>query len=448
MRSEQLSEGRGDATESAAVAPGDEQHQSGGRSFKRVAAATLIGTLIEGYDFVLYGVAAALVFPQVFFPALGSAAGTIASLATLGVAFVARPIGALLFGHFGDRLGRKRMLVATVLTMGLGTTLMGLLPSAESIGIAAPILLVLLRFVQGLAVGGEWAGSVLFATEHAPADRRGLYSMFPQIGHSLPVGLSAASLLIVSVSIGQEDFINWGWRIPFLASALLLVAGLIIRAGVEETPVFVDEKERGGTVKVPLFDAFQDKPSAILRGAGVPLVAIMFIYVGNSFLAGYGVKQLGIEQANVLAAISIAGVMYAVFTVFSALLSDRIGRKRTIVGAQVLAALWALALFPIIGTGSVAAFYIGLSVTFALAGATYGAVGAYLPEQFPTRYRYTAAGVSYNIGGVLGGGVAPLVAPLVISSAGAPVFGVVLAVLCCVAVACTLSLKENTGNLD
>jgi MFS family permease len=174
----------------------------------------------------------------------------------------------------------------------------------------------------------------------------------------------------------------------------------------------------------------------------------MFIYVGNSFLAGYGVKELGIEQTNVLAAISIAGVMYAVFTVVSALLSDRIGRKRTIAGAQVLAALWALALFPLLGTGSVAAFYIGLSVTFALAGATYGAVGAFLPEQFPTRYRYTAAGVSYNIGGVLGGGVAPLVAPLVIGSAGAPMFGVMLAVLCCAAVACTLSLKENTGHLD
>ncbi|KAA9163236.1 MHS family MFS transporter [Amycolatopsis acidicola] len=419
-------------------------HGAGGRSFRRIAFASLIGTLIDGYDFVLYSVAAALVFPKVFFPSLGGAAGTIASLATLGVAFVARPIGALLFGHFGDRLGRKRTLIWAILGMGIGTTLMGLIPSANTIGVAAPILIVVLRAVQGLAVGGEWAGSVLFVTEHAPQQRRGLYSMFPQLGHSLPTALSPAILLLVGVLSTPESFIAWGWRVPFLAGAVLVIVGLYIRLKVEETPVFAKSKQRGQT-GVPMLEAFKHQSWTMLRGIGVPLTTITFVYVAQSFVSNYGVEHLALSRNQVLAVSALSGLFYAAFTVLSAFLSDRAGRRRVIGGAHVLGVVWGVLLFPVLNLGTFPVYAAALCVTMAIAGLAYGAVGAFLPEQFPTRYRYTAAGFSYQLTGVLGGGLAPLLAPVIISSYGTTTFGVVLGVLCALAAVCTFSLKDRAN---
>ncbi|NKQ55513.1 MHS family MFS transporter [Amycolatopsis sp. K13G38] len=413
------------------------------RGFRRIAIASLVGTLIEGYDFVLYSLAAALVFPKVFFPSLGPAAGTIASLATLGVAFVGRPVGAILFGHFGDRLGRKRTLIATVTGMGLGTTLMGLIPSADTIGVAAPILIVVLRAVQGVAIGGEWAGAVLFVTEHAPKRRRGLYAMFPQLGHSMPNALSAGTFLLVGLLVSPETFLAWGWRVPFIASILLLAFSLYIRLKVEETPVFEKQRKRGGASGVPLFQAFRKQPRTILITAGVPLTALTFVYVGNAFVANYGVESLGLSRNAVLAMGALSGLAFAGFTVLSAVLSDRLGRRPVIGGSQILGVVWGLVLFPLLGTGSVAAYGLAMCLTMAIAGLGYGAIGAFVPEQFHTSYRYTAAGIAYQITGVIGGGVAPLLAPVIISAQGTAVFGIVLAALSAVAAVCTFCLRET-----
>jgi MFS family permease len=358
---------------------------------------------------------------------------------------VARPFGAILFGHFGDRFGRKTMLIFTILGMGVGTALMGLIPSAATIGVTAPILIVALRVIQGLAIGGEWAGAVLFVTEHAPPGKRGLYAMFPQLGHTLPNALSAATFLLVGLLVSPEAFISWGWRIPFLASALLVAVGLYIRLKVEETPVFEKEQKRSGPSNAPLFEAFKQQPGTILRGAGVALTALTFTYVTNSFVANYGVATLGFTRNTVLAVGAVAGLVYATFTVLSAFVSDRIGRRPTIGGAQIAAVVWSLLLFPILNVGSVFLYGVALCVAMAIAGLAYGAVGAFLPEQFPTRYRYSAAGISYQMSAIVGGGVAPLVAPVIVSAYGTTIFGVVLAAISVVAAICTFSLKEIRG---
>ncbi|MEZ2392021.1 MFS transporter [bacterium RCC_150] len=424
------------------IPPGRDSPGSG-RSFKRVAFASFMGALIEAFDFGLYGVAAALVFPKVFFPSLGGAAGTIASLATLGVAFIGRPLGAVIFGYFGDKFGRKATLVATVLGMGIGTALMGVLPTADMIGIAAPILLVLLRFLQGLAIGGEWAGAVLFATEHAPPHRRGLYAMFPQLGGAFAVCLSAATLLVVGLFVDAQTFIAWGWRVPFVCTLVLVVIALYIRLKVEETPVFVKDRKRTSPARAPLFDALKNQPWTVLRAAGVALTTLAFVYTAQSFIANYGVSHLGLSLNQVLGATAIAGLVYAVFTGISATLSDRLGRRAVIGGANVAGVLWAFVLFPILNIGTIAAYGLALCFTMVIAGMVGGALGAFLPEQFPTRYRYTAAGVSYQLTGIIGGGITPLIAPVIVSTYGSFTFGVVLAALCAVAALCTFSLKNK-----
>lgn len=415
----------------------------GKRPFRRLAFASLIGSVIEGYDFGLYGVAAALVFPKVFFPSLGSAAGTVASLGTLGVAFVARPLGAILFGHLGDRIGRRATLIATVLGIGLGTALMGLIPPAASIGVAAPILIIILRAVQGLALGGEWQGAALLVTEQAPRGRRGLYAMFPQLGASIPIALSALTLLIVSSLVDPATFIAWGWRVPFLASAPLVIVALYIRLKVEETDAFVADRNRGKTASIPLFQALKHQPWTMVRCAGVALTTLTLVYVAQSFVANYGVTHVGLSRNEVLIATMVSGLFYAGFTCISSLLSDRMSRRTLIGGSHLLAVVWALVLFPLVNTGSFAAYIAGLCGSMAIAGLAYGGVAVFLPEQFPTRYRYTASGVAYQITGLLGGGIAPVLAPVVLSSFGSGALGYMLAGISVVAAACTFSLKDK-----
>jgi MFS family permease len=407
----------------------------------------MVGNLIEAYDFVIYGLAAGLVFGNVFFPALGSAAGTVASLATYGVAFLARPFGSVIFGHFGDRLGRKKTLIVTLLIMGFATMAIGLIPPASAIGILAPIILILLRVIQGLAVGGEWAGAVLFVAESVPASKRGFFAIFPQLGGTLPLPLASLTFLLVGLSMSDESFQSWGWRIPFVASALLVGVGLWIRLKVEETPVFKKQHVTTGEAKVPFIEAFKSQPRVILVAAGVTLTTFAFVSGASTYLNSYGTTTLQLSRNSVLLAGVAGGVLYSIGVVVGCLLSDRIGRRRVIGGAHIAGIIWALALFPILNLATVGTFLLAICVTFTIAGVVFGPVGAFLPELFHTRFRYTATGFSYNLSAVIGGGIAPILGPIIISAYGSFAYGIFLAILCLIAALCTFSLRE-TRNTD
>jgi metabolite-proton symporter len=437
------------STSSAGVPHTPAPVRKGGTSVRKVAVASGIGTTIEFYDFFIYGTAAALVFPKVFFPALGSTAGTVASFATFAVAFVARPVGAMLFGHYGDRIGRKKTLVSTLILMGVSTFLIGLLPGAATIGVAAPILLVLLRFGQGFAVGGEWAGATLLTAEYAPPGKRGLYAMFPQLGPAVAFILSSATFLVTGAVFGDTNstFLDYGWRIPFLFSAVLVGIGLYMRLAIEETPVFraVQEADRADVAPrtLPLMDAWRYQTKEILLSAGALATLFAFFYMGTAFLTSYGTATLGFSRPFVLTVGIVSAVVFGLTIIVSALYSDRIGRRRVIMISCALAVVWALALFPLLDTGSPVAFAIGVMVTLAIFGVAYGPCGALLPEMFQTRYRYTGAGLGYNLAGVLGGAVPPLIAAPLASAYGSAAIGVMLAGLAVVSLVCTKALVET-----
>jgi MFS family permease len=401
-----------------------------------------MGTLIEGYDFIIYGTAAALVFPQIFFPALGESAGTVASLASFGAAFVARPLGSVIFGHLGDRLGRKNTLIATLLLMGSGTFLMGLLPAAAQIGVAAPIMLVILRVVQGFSLGGEWAGATLFVSEHAPKDKRGFWSIAPQLGATIPNIIGSATFLLTSSVMSDSAFVSYGWRIPFLASGVLVIVGLYLRLKVEETPVFKKEQDRGAS-HAPFMEAFRKQPGSILRGAGSILMVFSFVYFASTYLISYASHTLKLSNTTVLVMGILGGVAYSLAVPVSAMLSDRIGRKRVIGGSNLIAVVWSLALFPVLDIGTFPAFAAAGCITFFIAGLAYGPVGAFLPEQFHTRYRYTATGFSYNLAGLVGGGLGPVIAATLTQAIGGYAFGIFVALLSLIAAACTFTLRET-----
>ena len=376
----------------------------------KVAFASFIGTAIEFYDFYIYGTAAALVFGSVFFPEFAAATGTLASFATFAVAFFARPLGAVFFGHFGDRVGRKTMLIVSLLLMGVATFLIGLLPGFATIGYAAPLLLVLLRFLQGFGLGGEWGGAVLLATEHATEGRRGLYSSFPQMGPAAGFLLSSGLFLFLTLSLSDDQFAAWGWRIPFLASAVLVLIGLYVRVTIAETPVFRRAMETQTRARVPVWDMVRTYPLVlILASGGISLTYVIF-YTVTTFSLAYGTGTLGLESSTMLycAMISVA-VMGLAIPVF-AVLSDSIGRRRLCLLATVLAAVWAFPLFWLLDTGNPVLISLSFTVGMVIFAMLFGPMGAYLPELFGTRLRYSGAAVSYNLGGVIGGGLGPTIA--------------------------------------
>ncbi|WP_344784484.1 MFS transporter [Gordonia caeni] len=429
---------------------------------RRVAAASSIGTTIEFYDFFIYGTAAALVFPTVFFPDVDEVTGTIASFATFAVAFFARPVGAILFGHFGDVIGRKRTLVWTLLIMGVATVLIGLLPGYESgafgmfdggIGIWAPILLVILRFLQGFAVGGEWAGATLLTAEYAPPGKRGMYAMFPQLGPAFAFFLSSLTFLIASVTVGtaSDAFINYGWRIPFILSMVLVLVGLWVRLAVAETPVFREAQAKraaapvASTAKLPFLDAVKYQWKEILIAGGALASLFSLFYMGTAFLTSYATNadHMGLSRNFVLTSGMIAAIFFGLSTAVSAVYSDRIGRRRVIMVSVIAAVPWVLVLFPILETGGELAFLVGLIGTLLIFGIAYGPAGALLPELFQSRYRYTGAGMGYNLGGILGGAIPPLIAAPLIAGPGSIWVGVMLAVLSSVSVLCTYLIVET-----
>ncbi|MGH3801872.1 MAG: MFS transporter [Pseudonocardiaceae bacterium] len=416
-----------------------------GAGMRRVAIASCVGTTIEFYDFFIYGTAAALVFPKVFFPALGSTAGTVASFATFAVAFIARPVGAVIFGHYGDRIGRKRTLISTLLLMGIATVLIGLLPGAATIGVAAPILLVMLRFAQGLAVGGEWAGATLLTAEYAPPQQRGRYAMFPQLGPAIAIALSSVTFLVTSLTLDNQSFLDYGWRIPFLISIVLVAAGLYVRLKIEETPVFRQAQQHQPTMHTPLREAFTRAPREILLAAGSVTIMFALGYTGTTFLTSYGTSPTGaaLSRTLVLSLGIVGGAATALGIILSAIYSDRFGRRTLIMASCAGAVVWSLLLFPLLDTGSPVAFAVGLIVTLGLHGLGFGPAGAFLAETFPTRYRYTGTGLSYNLAAIVGGAIPPLVSAPLAAAFGSFAIGVLLCGLALLSLFCTAALAET-----
>jgi MFS family permease len=412
---------------------------------RRIAIASMTGTVIEFYDFFIYGTAAALVFNKVFFPSLGAAAGTALALATFGVAFVARPFGSVLFGHFGDRLGRKRTLVTTLLVMGLSTLAIGLLPTTGAIGIAAPILLVLLRILQGLAVGGEWAGATLLTAENSPGKMRGKYALFPQLGPSLAFALASATFLTTALTMSNEAFLAWGWRVPFIGSVVLVAVGLYVRLAITETAAFM-ARGKATSTRMPVMEVLSTHTGRVLLGAGSTMAVFAFFYIGVTYLTSYGTQELGLPRTTVLAMGIIGGLVFAATTIVGAILSDRVGRRKMIIIGNASAIVGGIIAFPILDIGTAWAFGLGLSLVLGVVGIAYGPQGAQLPELFPTHYRYTGAGLSYNLAGVLGGGVVPLIATALVAGLGSSLaIGVLLAGLSVISLLCTIALPDTNA---
>ncbi|MCE0767674.1 MHS family MFS transporter [Pseudonocardia kujensis] len=405
----------------------------------RIAVAGFIGTTIEFFDFYAYGIAAALVLNAAFFPTLDPVAGTLAAFSTNAVAFVSRPLGSALFGHWGDRLGRKSMLIASLLTMGLATAAVGVLPGYASIGVAAPILLVVLRFVQGIGLGGEWGGAALLAAEHAPPGRRGLYTMFPQLGPAIGFIAANGIFLLLATLVDDAAFASWGWRVPFLASALLVVVGLYVRLGVAESPVFT----RAEKTRVPLLDLVRTQPRELLLGAGAMIVQYSLFYIATTYCLSYGTRVLHIDRTEMLLLTMIAVVFLGVATALSATASDRFGRRRVVLAGCAAGIVWGPVMFALLDTANPVLVVVALGGALAIMGLSFGPMAAFLPELFATRTRYSGASIAYSLGGVLGGAVPPLVATSLEGGFGGVAIGLYLSLMAVISLLCVLALSET-----
>ncbi|MCW2568170.1 MAG: metabolite transporter, superfamily protein [Mycobacterium sp.] len=415
----------------------------------KVAAASLIGTTVEYYDFFIYGTAAALVFPSLFFPNSSPLVGTLLSFATFGVGFLARPIGGVVFGHYGDRIGRKTMLVISLVIMGLATVFMGLMPTYDQIGLAAPILLTVLRLVQGFAVGGEWGGATLMAVEHAPAGKRGYYGAFPQMGAPAGVGLATIAFYLAA-KLEPGQFESWGWRVPFVFSAVLVIVGLLIRLSIAESPEFEKVRESNDRVKLPIAEAFRRHPREIFLVAGTYLSQGVLAYICMSYVVSYATKEVGIPRPQVLLGVFIAAVVAVVLYAVFGSLGDRWGRKTTyFIGAVAMLVTVAPA-FALINTGSAVNFTIALVLLFGIAMAPGGGVtGSLFSLVFSPEVRYSGASVGYTISQICGAAFAPLIATALYAANGSSVPVVVyLLVVCAISVVSVVLLPGKLGQAD
>lgn len=385
---------------------------------RRAAWASLVGTTIEWYDFLLYAAAAGLVFGQLFFPALEPSSALLASFATIGVSFFARPLGGILAGHLGDLFGRKAMLVATLVLMGASTTTIGLLPGYDAIGIAAPVLLVVLRFLQGISAGGEWGGAAMLAVEYAPTGRRGLYGAFPQLGAAFGLVLANIALLISASTTTPEQFVAWGWRIPFLVSVVLIGIGYAVRAGIGESPVFEEVRRRGARQKAPLAVLLRQHMRALLVATGLFVGVNLCGYILIAFIGSYGAKALGVPSSVMLVVGVVGALAWALWTVVGARWSDRLGRRRTYLIGTVFMGIWVFPMFLLIDTGSVLWMLVAVFGLAVGLGLTYGPQAAAYAELFPPAVRYSGSSLSYSVGAVVGGGFAPLIAAWLLERTG------------------------------
>jgi metabolite-proton symporter len=393
-----------------------------------VLFASLIGTTIEFFDFYIYATAAVLVFPHLFFPAGDPTAATLQSLATFAIAFFARPVGSAVFGHFGDRVGRKATLVAALLTMGISTVVIGLLPTYASIGAWAPALLALCRFGQGLGLGGEWGGAVLLATENAPPGKRAWYGMFPQLGAPIGFFLSGGIFLLLSEVQTDEQFFAWGWRIPFLASALLVLVGLYVRLKITETPDFQKVLDKGERVEVPVKAVLAQHTRALVLGTLMAMATFVLFYLMTVFALNWGVTGLGFSRQQMLVLQLIAVVFFGLTIPVAALLADRHGRRGTLIWVSAAIAVFGLAFGPLFDSHSAVQVTVFLALGLGLMGMTYGPLGTILSELFPAEVRYTGASLTFNLAGIIGASLAPYIATKLATTYGLQYVGYYLAI--------------------
>jgi metabolite-proton symporter len=407
----------------------------------QVLFASLIGTTIEFFDFYIYATASVLVFPKLFFPASDPEAATLASLATFAIAFIARPFGSALFGHFGDRVGRKATLVAALLTMGISTAAIGGLPTYGRIGVAAPLLLALCRFGQGLGLGGEWGGAVLLAIENAPPGKRAWYGMFPQLGAPAGFLFSAGIFLALSRWLTNESFFAYGWRIPFLASSVLVLIGLYVRLTITETPVFRDALSRAARVKVPIFEVFRKYPGVLVAGTLASLATFVLFYLMTVFALSWGTTVLGYTREKFLVMQLFGVVLFALAIPLGAILAER-GRRKTLIGVTIAIAVFGLIMAPMFLAGTAGAAGM-MAVGLSLMGITYGPLGTTLSELFPTSVRYTGSSLTFNLAGIFGASLAPYIATSLAKAYGLAYAGYYLSGAAVLTLAGILAMRET-----
>ncbi|WP_286935607.1 MFS transporter [Acinetobacter sp. UBA6571] len=413
----------------------------------RVLFASLVGTTIEFFDFYIYATAAVIVFPHLFFPAGIGSAAVLQSLATFAIAFIARPIGAALFGHLGDRIGRKATLVAALLTMGISTVCIGLLPTYAQIGIIAPLLLALCRLGQGLGLGGEWSGAVLLATENAPEGKRAWYGMFPQLGAPIGFILATGSFLLLGALMSEEAFLQWGWRIPFIASAALVIVGMYIRLKLHETPAFQKVLDKQKEVNIPFKEVFTKHFSMLVLGTVAAICTFVVFYLTTVFALNWATTQLGYSRGEFLELQLIATLCFAAFIPLSAVFAEKFGRKATSIGVCIAAALFGLVFSSMLESGSTLVVFLFLCTGLAIMGMTYGPIGTVLSELFPTSVRYTGSALTFNLAGIFGASFAPLIATKLAENYGLAAVGYYLSAASILSLIAFMLIRE-TKNED
>lgn len=427
------------------------------KNIRKVALTSLAGTSIEWYDFFLYGTAAAIIFPKAFFPSdMPAMVALIASFSTFAVGFLARPLGGIIFGHFGDRVGRKQTLVLALLIMGTSTTLIGLLPTYATIGYIAPLILVLLRFVQGLAIGGQWGGAMLLVTESAPADKRGWYGAYAQAGAPIGVILANLAFLGVSGSMSEDAFLDWGWRLPFLASIVLIGVSLYVQLNLEDTEAFkkLANKQSEGSIedtpirRSPIVEVIVNYPKRIFLAAGAFLSIQVTFYILIAFIMAYGVNSPSVmlSRDTMLTAVLVAAMIMVPAQFWAAGLSDRVGRKRVYLWGAALSGIWAFALFPLVDTGNIYVVTGAIAVGLIFTGMQYGPQAAFFTELFSTEVRYSGASLGYQIGAILGGALAPTIAVMLWNTYGVAYVSVYMAIAALATLFCVSRLSETSGN--
>jgi metabolite-proton symporter len=414
---------------------------------RRVLFASLIGTTIEFFDFYIYATAAVLVFPKLFFPASDAASATLQSLATFALAFFARPVGSALFGHFGDRIGRKATLVASLMTMGVSTVAIGLLPTYASIGLWAPALLALCRLGQGLGLGGEWGGAVLLATEHAPQGKRAWYGMFPQLGAPIGFFLATGVFLLMTGAMDDAEFFAWGWRVPFLGSAVMVLLGLWIRLKLVETPEFQRAIEREERVRLPMLVVLAKHPRALLLGIVGSISTFVVFYLMAVFALNWGTTKLGYTREQFLWIQMLGVVCFAAFIPVAALLAQRHGARAAMLLATVLIFVFGFAFAPLFAAGSHGSTMLFVALGMSLAGLTYGPVGTLLASLFPTAVRYTGSSLAFNLSAILGASLAPYIAMWLAGHFGLAAVGYYLSAAAAVTLLALLAVPRNDQGL-